>query len=73
MRLRERLAKGEFVVTCEAAPPKGTAVQKTLEGVRKLAPYVHAFNVTDLQSSVLRMSSWALCALIKREGYEPVL
>ena len=73
MRLRERLANGEFVVTCEAAPPKGTEVGPALEEVRKLAPYVHAFNVTDLQSSVLRMSSWALCALIVREGFEPVV
>ncbi|HIQ00398.1 TPA: 5,10-methylenetetrahydrofolate reductase [Candidatus Bipolaricaulota bacterium] len=73
MGLRERLANGEFVVTCEAAPPKGTEVGPALEEVRKLAPYVHAFNVTDLQSSVLRMSSWALCALIVREGFEPVV
>ena len=67
------MANGEFVVTCEAAPPKGTEVGPALEEVRKLAPYVHAFNVTDLQSSVLRMSSWALCALIVREGFEPVV
>ncbi len=73
MRFRDRLAKGEFVITCEAGPPKGTDVGPALEAVRRLAPYVHAFNVTDLQSSVLRMSSWALCALIKREGYEPIL
>lgn len=61
------------MVTCEAAPPKGTNVGPALEEVRRLAPYVHAFNVTDLQSSVLRMSSWALCALIKQAGYEPVV
>lgn len=73
MRLRERLARGEFVITCEAAPPKGTDVGPALEAVRKLASKVHAFNVTDLQSSVLRMSSWALCALIRREGFEPIL
>ncbi len=73
MRLRERLAKGEFVVTCEAAPPKGTDVLGALEEVRALAARVHAFNVTDLQSSVVRMSSWALCVLIKREGFEPIL
>lgn len=73
MWLRERFAKGEFVVTCEAGPPKGTDVREALEKVQVLASYVHAFNVTDLQSSVVRMSSWALCALIKREGYEPIL
>ena len=73
MRFRDRLANGEFVITCEAGPPKGADVGPALEAVRRLAPYVHAFNVTDLQSSVLRMSSWALCALIVREGHEPIL
>lgn len=73
MRFRDRLAAGEFVITCEATPPKGTQVEPALAAVRRLAPRVHAFNVTDLQSSVLRMSSWALCALIRREGFEPIL
>ncbi|MGQ9700574.1 MAG: hypothetical protein ACUVQS_05915 [Candidatus Bipolaricaulaceae bacterium] len=54
MRLRERLANGEFVITCEAGPPKGTDVREALEKVHALSPYVHAFNVTDLQSSVVR-------------------
>jgi 5,10-methylenetetrahydrofolate reductase len=73
MRLRERFAKGQFVITCEAGPPKGTNVQGILEEVDRIAPYVHAFNVTDLQSSVMRMSSWALCALIRERGHEPIL
>jgi 5,10-methylenetetrahydrofolate reductase len=73
MRLRERFQRGQFVITCEAGPPKGTDVQKVLEEVDRIAPYVHAFNVTDLQSSVMRMSSWALCALIRKLGHEPIL
>lgn len=73
MRLRERFAKGEFVITCEAGPPKGTAVEGVLQEVERLSFCVHAFNVTDLQSSVMRMSSWALCALIRERGHEPIL
>lgn len=73
MRFRERLEKGEFVITCEAGPPKGTNVEPILQEVEKLSSYVHAFNVTDLQSSVMRMSSWALCALIRQHGHEPIL
>jgi 5,10-methylenetetrahydrofolate reductase len=73
MKFRERLAHGEFVITCEAAPPKGADTKEALENVRRLASLVHAFNVTDLQSSVVRMSSWALCALIQREGFESIL
>ncbi len=73
MKLRERLSRGEFVITCEAGPPKGTEVGPALEAADRLASYVHAFNVTDLQSSVVRMSSWALCALLKARGHEPIL
>lgn len=72
MRLRDRLSTGEFVITCEAGPPKGTHVDPVLKEADRLAPYVHAFNVTDLQSSVMRLSSWALCALLKTRGHEPI-
>ncbi|MFO8033644.1 MAG: methylenetetrahydrofolate reductase [Candidatus Bipolaricaulota bacterium] len=72
MSFRERLEQGEFVITCEAAPPKGVTVERLLEEAESAAPYVHAFNVTDLQSSVMRMSSWALCSLLRQRGLEPV-
>ncbi len=73
MKFRERLERGEFVITCEAAPPKGVLVEKVLEEAQSIAAHVHAFNVTDLQSSVMRMSSWALCALLCARGLEPIL
>ncbi len=73
MKFRERIARGEFVITCEAGPPKGTAVDKVLAEADRVASRVHAFNVTDLQSSVMRMSSWALCALLRERGHEPIL
>lgn len=72
MKFRERLERGEFAVTCEAGPPKGTAVAEILAEADRVAPHVHAFNVTDLQSSVMRMSSWALCALLRERGHEPI-
>lgn len=72
MKLRERIARGEFVITCEAGPPKGTDVEEVLAAADRIAPLVHAFNVTDLQSSVMRMSSWALCALLRMRGHEPI-
>ncbi|MFH1609589.1 MAG: methylenetetrahydrofolate reductase [Candidatus Bipolaricaulota bacterium] len=72
MKFRERIERGEFVITCEAGPPKGTAVDKVLAEADRVAPHVHAFNVTDLQSSVMRMSSWALCALLRERGHEPI-
>lgn len=72
MTLREALASGTFVVTVEAAPPKGTAVAGVLAEAEKLRGLVHAFNVTDQQSSVMRLGSLAMCHLLVDRGLEPV-
>lgn len=72
MTLREALASRTFVVTVEAAPPKGTAVEGALEEAEKLRGRVQAFNVTDQQSSVMRLGSLALCHLLAERGLEPV-
>jgi 5,10-methylenetetrahydrofolate reductase len=73
VNLREKLAGGRFVVTCEVGPPKGADVsdmQHSAEGVRGK---VDAVNVTDQQSSVMRLGSLAGCVLLKQWGIEPVL
>ena len=73
MNLREKLASGKFVVTCEVGPPKGvdiTDMRQSAEGVRGK---VDAVNVTDQQSSVMRLGSLAGCCLLKQWGMEPVL
>lgn len=72
MTLREALASGTFVVTVEAAPPKGTAVADVLAEAERLRGRVHAFNVTDQQSSVMRLGSLAMCHLLAERGLEPV-
>ena len=73
MSFREKLQKGEFVYTVELEPPKGICVDETLERIVSLKSKVDAFNVTDMQSSVMRMSSWAMCVRLKQEGFEPIL
>ncbi|MDR7483985.1 MAG: methylenetetrahydrofolate reductase [Armatimonadota bacterium] len=72
MTLREALASGTFVVTVEAAPPKGVAVEAALAEAEALRGRVQAFNVTDQQSSVMRLGSLALCHLLAERGLEPV-
>jgi methylenetetrahydrofolate reductase (NADPH) len=71
-RLKEALEKGEFVITAEAGPPKGTDVRQMLHHAKALAGKVHAVNVTDNQSSVMRLGSLAGCHLLIDEGLEPV-
>ncbi len=73
MNLREKLSSGKFVVTCEVGPPKGVDIrdmQRSAEGVRGR---VDAVNVTDQQSSVMRLGSLAGCVLLRQWGIEPVL
>ncbi len=72
MTLREALTGGTFVVTAEAQPPKGTAVDEALKQAEALRGRVHAFNVTDQQSSVMRLGSLALCHLLGERGLEPI-
>jgi len=71
-RLQQLLAGGDFVVTAEIAPPKGTDVTAALATARSLAELA-AVNVTDNQGANMRLSSLAMAALLVREGVEPVL
>lgn len=72
MTLRAALQSGRFVVTVEAQPPKGTAVEEVLRQAEELRGRVTAFNVTDQQSSVMRLGSLALCHLLAERGLEPI-
>jgi 5,10-methylenetetrahydrofolate reductase len=72
MKLSELFSKGEFVITSEAGPPKGIDLSKMLHEAEILKSKVHAINVTDNQSSVMRFGSLAACRLLKERGIEPV-
>jgi len=71
--LADRLAAGQFVVTGEIGPPKGTHVDPVLhEAEHYLKGTVTAVNVTDIQTAVMRTGSLALCHLLRDRGIEPV-
>ena len=72
-KLKQALKAGEFVVTSEIGPPKGVNVEKYIEEAEPLKERVTAFNVTDLQSAVMRFGSLATCRLLIERGVEPVL
>jgi methylenetetrahydrofolate reductase (NADPH) len=71
--LRHKLSQGEFVYTCEVTPPKGGDLREFSEMVSLLGPHVDALNVTDNNRAVMRLSSWAGCVEIRRQGFSPVL
>ena len=72
-KLQEALERGEFAVTAEMAPPKGTDLPHLLECAKMCVGRVHAANVTDFQSAVMRATSLATCKLLKDIGLEPVI
>ncbi len=72
-KLKEALASGRFVVTTEVGPPKGVNVEKCIEQADALRHRVTAFNVTDLQSAMMRFGSLATSRLLVERGMEPVL
>jgi len=73
MKLSERFEQGKFVITCEVGPPKGIEIGKLLDELEPLRGKVDAFNVTDLQSSVMRVGSMATCRLLKERKLEPIM
>ena len=72
MKLTELFQQGKFVVTSEVGPPKGINLERILSEAELLRGKVDAFNVTDLQSSVLRVGALAVSQLLKSRGLEPV-
>ncbi|MFA6610452.1 MAG: methylenetetrahydrofolate reductase, partial [Candidatus Omnitrophota bacterium] len=73
MTLCEKIKSGKFIITSEIAPPKGVNVKELLDDASLLRDRVDAINVTDLQSSVMRAGSMAICRLLKDRGIEPIL
>ena len=72
MKLSELFKQGKFVITSEVGPPKGIEIEKVLDEAGLLRDKVDAFNVTDLQSSAMRLGSLATCHKLKERGLEPV-
>lgn len=70
---KNALESGDFVVTCEVAPPKGTNLEKTKHHIDMLKDKVMAMNLTDHQSSVMRYPSLGAALLVKEAGGEPIL
>jgi len=70
---RKAFAEKDFVVTAEVGPPKGTDVDELRHHIDLLKDKVDGLNVTDNQSSVMRISSLAVCRMVLDQGGEPIL
>ncbi|MCG2695692.1 methylenetetrahydrofolate reductase [Candidatus Parcubacteria bacterium] len=72
LKFEKNLRSGKFAVTCEIGPPKGAEVEEIKEAAGYLKDVADGINVTDLQSSVMRLGSLTTCHLLKEWGLDPI-
>jgi methylenetetrahydrofolate reductase (NADH) len=78
MKLSELFNRNEFVITSEVGPVKGCIrpgkgpMPACLDEAILLKDHVHAINVTDNQSAVMRLGSLAASVALKQKGLEPI-
>ncbi len=72
MKVTDLFAKGEFVVSAEVGPPKGCHIEGVVEEAKEFLSGINAVNVTDCQSSVMRLGSLATCIKLKEAGLTPI-
>ena len=73
MRITELFDNGEFVVTAEVGPPKGIDASHVVAEAKEFLSGITAVNVTDNQSSVMRMGSLPACVMLQAAGLTPIL
>jgi 5,10-methylenetetrahydrofolate reductase len=71
--LEKILSEGRFVVTAEIGPPKGSDAKKIRDKAEVVRGSANAFNVTDNQTAVVRMSSLAGCVILLQMDLEPIM
>lgn len=72
-RLERVLRRGEFAVTAELNPPDSADPQEVYERAAVFEGWVDGINATDGSGANCHMSSVAICALLTRIGYAPIL
>jgi len=71
--LEKLLRRGEFVVTSELGPPRGANREAVEKKAEILKGHADAFNLTDCQTAIARLSSIASGAILLSMGMEPVI
>lgn len=71
--LEKVLKSGNLAVTSECGPPRGAVPEKVRQKAEMLRGYVDAVNVTDNQTAMVRMSSFAASVIIRQMGLHPIM
>jgi len=72
-RLERVLRSGAFAITSELDPPDSADPEDVYRRARVFDGYADAINATDGSGANCHMSSLAVCALLTRVGYAPVM
>lgn len=72
-RFERVLRSGHFAVTTETAPPDSVDPDEVLRRATLFDGYVDAINATDGSGANCHMSSLAVCAILTRAGYSPII
>ncbi|MBA4366402.1 MAG: 5,10-methylenetetrahydrofolate reductase [Desulfobacterium sp.] len=69
--LEKILEAGHFAFTGELGPPRGANAEHVREKAKPLIGNVDMVNITDNQTAMVRMASWAAALIAIEEGLEP--
>ncbi len=72
-KLKQQIESGQFIVTCELTPPKGTNLEPLFERAENLRHYVDAFNLTESHAARMAMDPTAVAHLLLDRGIEPIV
>ena len=71
--LERLLDQGKFAVTAEIGPPRSASGEAIRKHAQTMRGFADAFNLTDNQTAMSRVSSIASAAILIQEGLEPVI
>lgn len=71
--LQKIFESSKFAVTAEIGPPRGADPVQMIKLAREIKGSADAFNLTDNQTAIVRLSSISSAMLIMKEGMEPVI
>ncbi len=71
--LKNAIASGAFIKTCELTPPKGTNLEPLFAMAEMLKDYIHAFNLTESHAARMAMDPVAAGYLLYSRGIEPIV
>jgi 5,10-methylenetetrahydrofolate reductase len=71
--LNKVLSEGKFALTAEIGPSKGADPLKIIKKADITRGYADAYNITDNQTAVVRLSSMAGSCILLKQGLEPIM